>query len=71
MIMTLEQIREIKANYQGLELNTSVTGMFSNKSWASLWKIKFIQPQEMKNLIKYLDDNDLIYFFGSAGIHIQ
>lgn len=69
--MQFKQIREIKAKFEGLKLETSRTWMFSYKEWASLWKIDFLQPQEMKDLLKYLDDNDLIYFFGGANIHIQ
>lgn len=69
--MTFKQIREIKSKYQGLILKTNVTGMFTNKDWASVWEIKFMNEQDMKNLIMYLDDNKLRYFFGTAGIHIQ
>lgn len=69
--MTFKQIREIKANHDGLELNTYQTNMFNNAQWASLWTIKFMTEQDMKDLFKYLDDNCLIYFIGRAGIHIQ
>lgn len=69
--MTFKQIREIKAKHDGLELNTYQTHMFNNENWASLWKIKFMDEQDMKDLFKYLDENDLNYFIGRAGIHIQ
>lgn len=69
--MTFKQIREIKAKYEGLTLKTNVTGMFNYKDWASVWEIKFMNEQDMNNLIKYLDDNDLCFFFGKASIHIQ
>lgn len=69
--MMFKQIREIKANFNGLTLDTQQTGMFNNAHWASLWKIEFLQEQEIKDLLKYLDDNRLIYFFGRAGLHIQ
>lgn len=66
-----KQIREIKAKFDGLTIDTHLTGMFSNAHWASVWKIEFLQEQEIKDLLKYLDDNRLIYFFGRAGLHIQ
>lgn len=69
--MTFKQIREIKVKFNGLTLNTQLTGMFSNAHWASVWKIEFMQEQEIKDLLKYLDDNCLIYFIGRAGLHIQ
>lgn len=69
--MTFKQIREIKAKYDGLTLNTYQTHMYNNSQWASLWTIKFMQDRDMKDFIKYLDDNKLGYFFGRAGIHIQ
>ena len=69
--MTFKQIREIKAKYEGLTLKTNLTNMYTNKQWASVWIIKFMNEQDMKNLIKYLDDNDLCYFFETVGIHIQ
>lgn len=69
--MTYQQIREIKDKYQGLTLDTYLTHMFNNVHWASSWKIEFMQEQDMKDLIKDLDDNDLNYFFGRAGLHIQ
>lgn len=69
--MTFKQIREIKAKYDGLTLKTNLTNMYTNKQWASVWIINFMNEQDMKNLIKYLDDNDLCYFFGTVGIHIQ
>lgn len=69
--MTFKQIREIKAKFNGLTLDTQSTWMFNNVHWASLWKIKFMQDREIKDLLKYLDDNRLLYFFGRAGLHIQ
>lgn len=69
--MTFKQIREIKSKYEGLTLKTNVTSMFNNKDWASVWEIKFMNEQNIKNLIKHLDDNKLCYFFGTVGIHIQ
>lgn len=69
--MTFKQIREIKAKYDGLTLKTNLTSMFNNKDWSSVWEIKFMHEQDMKDLIKYLDDNNLSYFFNTVGIDIQ
>ena len=69
--MMFKQIREIKAKFDGLTLDTHQTWMFNNAHWASLWKIEFMQEQEIKDLLKYLDDNRLIYFIGRSGLHIQ
>lgn len=70
-IMMFKQIREIKAKFDGLTLDTQLTGMFNNAHWASLWKINFMQDQDIKDLLKYLDDNRLVYFIGRSGLHIQ
>ena len=69
--MMFKQIREIKAKFNGLTLDTQLTGMFNNAHWASLWKINFMHDQDIKDLLKYLDDNRLVYFIGRAGLHIQ
>lgn len=69
--MTFKQIRAIKAKFEGLTLVTNRTYMFNNEQWSSLWKINFLQEQDMKDLINYLDDNNLSYFWGRAGLDIQ
>ena len=69
--MTYKQIKEIKANHDGITLNTHLCNMFNNKEWATTWTIKFMTERDIKKLMKYLDDNDLNYFFGKSGIHIQ
>ena len=69
--MTFKQIREIKAKYEGLTINCRLTNMYNNSQWASLWTIQFMDEWEMKDLIKYLDENNMTFFLGRAGIHIQ
>lgn len=69
--MTFKQIREIRAKNEGLILNRDYTHMFTNSEWASQWKIKYMNEWDMKDLIKYLDENNLNYFFGRQGIYIQ
>ena len=69
--MTLQQIYTIKKRFDGLKLNTSVTGMFSNKDWACSFEICFLTPNQMADLLNYLNEINAIYFFGRIGIHIQ
>lgn len=66
-----KQIREIKAKFDGLTLDTQLTGMFNNADWASVWKIEFMHERDIKDLLKYLDDNRLSYFICGYGLDIQ
>lgn len=69
--MTLQQIYTIKKRFSGLQLNTSVTGMFDNKNWACVFKICFLTQEEMGDLLNHLNEINATYFFGTIGIHIQ
>lgn len=69
--MTLQQISKIKSEFKGLKLNTSTTGMFTNKDWACTFEIELMIEDDMDRLIAYLKYNRLIWFIGRSGLHIQ
>lgn len=69
--MTLQQISKIKSEFEGLKLDTHLTGMFTNKDWSCVFIIKFMDEEDVEKLLSYLKFNRLIWFIGSAGIHIQ
>lgn len=48
-----------------------MTGMFDNEHWAAVFSYEIIHSDQMFALCKHLQKEDLIFFFGGVGLHIQ
>lgn len=70
--MTLQQIAYIKANFKGLKMIKSLTWMYTNKDWATVFEIELLLTTELEPLMDYIKKEGLIAFIGRRGrIHIQ
>lgn len=69
--MTLQQIAYIKANFKNLRIQKEGTGMFTNKDWASAFEINIICADQLRALMKYCTDNNILFFIGKNGIYFQ
>lgn len=52
-------------------MEKSVTGMFDNEHWAAVFSYKIINSDQMIALCNHLQKEDLMFFFGGIGLHVQ
>ena len=69
--MTLRQLAEIKEKFPFLKMEKPFTRMFDNEKWAAVFSYEIIFSDQMIALCNHLQKEEIMFFFGKAGLHIQ